>query len=177
MNEEDGGEQGIEREGQRVQREGRGIHRGGQGILSPRVTVFGAGVAGLTAAHELVERGFAVKVVEPTESLDIDGDCEVGGLARSQYSHVSVPEPTSSQGGTSPYPKMRTAWPVIRVPQHIHFSTPVGGQSQIYDPGYVLKPGAPHGGIVLVYSIPYSVKLGEVARALFLGAVAYIKLG
>lgn len=31
---------------------------------TPRVAVFGAGVAGLTAAHELAERGFAVSVYE-----------------------------------------------------------------------------------------------------------------
>ena len=32
-------------------------------ISAPRVTVFGAGCAGLTAAHELVERGFSVKSI------------------------------------------------------------------------------------------------------------------
>ena len=44
-----------------------------------RVTVYGAGVTGLTAAHELVERGFKVRVVAPVEP---------GGSARTQYTHV-----------------------------------------------------------------------------------------
>ena len=50
----------------------------------PVATVFGAGVAGLTAAHELVERGFYVQVVEPEECQEDENACEVGGLARSQ---------------------------------------------------------------------------------------------
>src|SRR5215510_12780588 len=50
----------------------------------PVATVFGAGVAGLTAAHELVERGLYVQVVEPVESQEEEKSCEVGGLARSQ---------------------------------------------------------------------------------------------
>lgn len=42
-----------------------------------RVVVLGAGIAGLTAAHELVERGFKVTVIEK-HSL-------VGGMARTQW--------------------------------------------------------------------------------------------
>lgn len=45
-------------------------------IVKPRVVVFGAGVAGLTAANELVQRGFEVHVVERLE--------RVGGRASSQ---------------------------------------------------------------------------------------------
>lgn len=63
------------------------------------VTVLGAGVTGLTAAHELVERGFRVRVVEK-ETLSIpaliddNGDgsidpseplVDVGGVARTQW--------------------------------------------------------------------------------------------
>jgi len=47
------------------------------------VTIFGAGVAGLTAAHELVERGFRVIVVEPI--AEGEGHLQVGGMARSQH--------------------------------------------------------------------------------------------
>jgi hypothetical protein len=52
-------------------------------------TIFGAGVAGLTAAHELVERGFRVQVWEPTDDQrDPRRGLDVGGLARTQWSRV-----------------------------------------------------------------------------------------
>jgi len=57
----------------------------------PIVTVFGAGIAGLTAAHELVERGFQVQVVEPTSSPTVEYECAVGGLAANQFSRVRAP--------------------------------------------------------------------------------------
>jgi hypothetical protein len=51
------------------------------------VTVYGAGIAGLTAAHELMERGFRVRVVECDHAPGPDGRVgpALGGLARSQY--------------------------------------------------------------------------------------------
>ena len=57
----------------------------------PIVTVFGAGIAGLTAAHELVERGFTVQVVEPTPHPTREYECAVGGLAANQFSRVRSP--------------------------------------------------------------------------------------
>ncbi len=56
------------------------------------VTIFGAGVAGLTAAHELVERGFSVQVWEnqPDPRYPERG-CDVGGMARTQWSGVTWP--------------------------------------------------------------------------------------
>jgi hypothetical protein len=57
----------------------------------PIVTVFGAGIAGLTAAHELVERGFQVQVVEPSRSPTSEYECSVGGLAANQFSRVRAP--------------------------------------------------------------------------------------
>lgn len=47
------------------------------------VAVFGAGIAGLTAAHELALRDFAVQVYEPRAQEN-----QVGGKARTQYWHA-----------------------------------------------------------------------------------------
>jgi len=56
------------------------------------VTIFGAGVAGLTAAHELVERGFSVQIWESqADPRYPQRGCDVGGLARTQWSGVSWP--------------------------------------------------------------------------------------
>ncbi len=53
------------------------------------VAVLGGGMAGLAAAHELVERGFRVTVYEPTAS---------GGKARS----IPVPDRPAATGATFP---------------------------------------------------------------------------
>ncbi len=53
-----------------------------------RVRIYGAGVAGLTAAHELIERGFLVTVIEPEPDSARAQDCAVGGLARTQWSRA-----------------------------------------------------------------------------------------
>ncbi len=58
--------------------------------MTERVAVFGGGVAGLTAAHELAERGFEVTVYEARDRL--------GGKAR------SLPVPSSGSGGRSDLP-------------------------------------------------------------------------
>ena len=59
----------------------------------PTVAVFGAGVAGLTAAHELAERGFAVTVYEAMEDerhtfnppLPGAKPVRLGGMAATQF--------------------------------------------------------------------------------------------
>lgn len=57
------------------------------------VTIFGGGVAGLTAAHELIERGFRVEVWEPKSDERVGArGCAVGGMARTQWSAVEWPE-------------------------------------------------------------------------------------
>src|SRR5215467_13125918 len=56
----------------------------------PKVAVFGGGVAGLSAAHELAERGFEVDVYERKSVL--------GGKAR------SIPVPNSASNGRQPLP-------------------------------------------------------------------------
>jgi hypothetical protein len=60
-------------------------------IELPIITVFGAGIAGLTVAHELVERGFTVQVVEPQEDDFEEYQCSVGGLAANQFCRVRAP--------------------------------------------------------------------------------------
>src|SRR6185503_11146768 len=52
-----------------------------------RAVVIGAGVAGLTAAHELAERHFKVWVVESTRDVDRHAQMSmaIGGMARTQY--------------------------------------------------------------------------------------------
>ncbi|MGW8368094.1 MAG: NAD(P)-binding protein [Gammaproteobacteria bacterium] len=59
-----------------------------QDDLPPLVTVFGAGITGLSAAHELIERGFRVQVVEKDESQLDEYECRVGGMAANQLSRV-----------------------------------------------------------------------------------------
>src|SRR6476620_9612136 len=58
--------------------------------MTERVAVLGGGVAGLTAAHELAERGFEVTVYEARDRL--------GGKAR------SLPVPGSGSGGRADLP-------------------------------------------------------------------------
>ncbi len=51
------------------------------------VNVYGAGIAGLTTAHELMIRGFKVRIVEGDIAMDPEGNegPAIGGLARNQY--------------------------------------------------------------------------------------------
>jgi uncharacterized protein with NAD-binding domain and iron-sulfur cluster len=77
----------------------------------PTVAVLGAGIAGLTAAHELAERGFVVTVYEARED-ERNGlgsepkaaypPVKLGGLAASQYSTVGTHD--GSQAELRPFP-------------------------------------------------------------------------
>ena len=69
---------------------------------APTVVVFGAGIAGLTAAHELAERGFKVTVYEPLVDVRTDKpqplDVRLGGMAATQY---VTPRPFPRPDGTT----------------------------------------------------------------------------
>ncbi|PTL79661.1 FAD-binding protein [Vitiosangium sp. GDMCC 1.1324] len=78
----------------------------------PKVYVYGGGVAGMTAAHELAIRGFKVCVVERERALGIQGMLDLpslGGLARTQYFAISrgqkPPLYYHMQGGTQTLPE------------------------------------------------------------------------
>lgn len=83
-------------------------------VRRPTVAVLGAGIAGLTAAHELAERGFVVTVYEPRrdERHGLGGGpagtyppVKLGGLAASQYSTVGTQD--GSQAELRPFPGRR----------------------------------------------------------------------
>ena len=62
----------------------------GRNLQLPTVTVIGAGIAELTTAHELIERGFPVQVVEAAEDEFVEYACAVGGLAANQFARARL---------------------------------------------------------------------------------------
>lgn len=58
--------------------------------MPKNVVIIGAGVAGLTAAHELAERGYRVTVLDKQVDPHRPGEPGVGGLARTQWSRATV---------------------------------------------------------------------------------------
>src|SRR3984957_13614321 len=80
----------------------------------PTVAILGAGIAGLTAAHELAERGFIVTVYEPRadernglgfEPAGTYPPVKLGGLAASQYSTVGPDDGSNAE--LRPFPGRR----------------------------------------------------------------------
>ena len=63
-----------------------------EALRRERVVIFGAGVTGLSAAHELAERGFEVEVIEECPHPLRPWDCQVGGMARTQWSRFPTGE-------------------------------------------------------------------------------------
>ncbi len=56
------------------------------------VWVFGGGITGLSVAHECIERGYEVYLVEPAEDSWDDDLPAVGGLARTQWAYIPTGE-------------------------------------------------------------------------------------
>ena len=56
----------------------------------PEITIIGAGISGLTVAHELITRGFSVNVYEK--------DNEAGGMAKSKRNENNIPTEHSWRG-------------------------------------------------------------------------------
>ena len=75
------------------------------------VAVFGAGIAGLTAAHELIERGFAVDVYETEAASLFESDCGVGGMARTQWGWAPTAWSLAVDRTSDPWPAKRTGRP------------------------------------------------------------------
>ena len=88
-------------------------------MLDPRsVTIFGGGIAGLTAAHELAERGFRVEVWEKDGGERAGpGRSELGGMARTQWTHVERPTWVKR-----PDEEMKRTKPVVRLDEEIYFA-------------------------------------------------------
>jgi uncharacterized protein with NAD-binding domain and iron-sulfur cluster len=60
-------------------------------LPSKRVVVVGGGIAGLTAAQELAERGYEVEVVENAADPYTPGQPRLGGMARTAWARVPLP--------------------------------------------------------------------------------------
>ena len=86
-----------------------------------RVLVIGGGIAGLTAAHELADRGFGVHVIEKLQGPGQDGRPEpnLGGIAASQWSRP----PAASDNPREQDEKLTPAWSARRTePRYLHDS-------------------------------------------------------
>ena len=145
-----------------------GDRRGKGRNVSPIVTVFGAGIAGLSAAHELIERGFSVQVVEPKTSPDEEFSVEVGGMASNQFGRVKEnplilhgPEPIDEDERDEfrqtiervllyRTPRMHQVQPRFPIPWRIRFarkapsdtSTPTPPAGVVQDSGGTVAPVA-----------------------------------
>src|SRR5262245_11795464 len=75
--------------------------------------VFGAGVTGLTAAHELVERGFMVFVVEAENDPIHPGEPLVGGLAATQWASIPMQSVRGEIRADEQLRGFNRAWPPL----------------------------------------------------------------
>ena len=126
-----------------------------------RVAVLGGGMAGLTVAHELVERGFKVDVYEPValggkaRSIDVAGTRRAAAASRSPASTASASSPASTttsrtRCGGSPTARTRTAsGTTSSTPPRASRSAPNGragrasSSASLYDPTEALTRRGP----------------------------------
>lgn len=101
-------------------RRSRGVRVKQHRIAGPTVTVVGAGIAGLTAAHELIERGFVVQVVESAVRPESPNEVAVGGMARSHYGRV--PEVVQPPTNLTPHAQMQRVSPPVCVSERVFFA-------------------------------------------------------
>jgi len=103
-----------------------------------QVAVFGAGIAGLTAAHELVERGFDVEVYEVAEPSILDRfdglACSVGGVARTQWGRVEIDEYAPGQPGLGNGPPAPFDHSPVQ-PLRLHLDPPDGRNRAYFQAG------------------------------------------
>lgn len=83
------------------------------------VSIFGAGIAGLTIAHELANRGFQVDVYEQSDSI--------GGMAKSKRIDISqIPTEHSWRGYLPFYQNLFDIMRQISIPSNLeHFSNTI----------------------------------------------------
>lgn len=79
-------------------------------IKRKRAVIFGAGVAGLTAAHELAERGFKVFVIESEEDPRHPFRPLIGGMAATQWSRLPF---TNRIGSARDWPNDGRMFPAL----------------------------------------------------------------
>jgi hypothetical protein len=78
---------------------------------TPVIWVFGGGITGLTVAHECIERGYDVYLVEPAEDSWENHLPAVGGVARTQWAYI--PSEGEADSATAPITR---ALPFVRHP-------------------------------------------------------------
>lgn len=86
---------------------------------SPVVWVFGGGITGLSVAHECIERGYEVYVVEPAEDSWNHAMPAVGGLARTQWAYIpphDKKKQEAAKAGGAKEPSLVRALPFVRHP-------------------------------------------------------------
>lgn len=92
-------------------------------VAAPVVWIFGGGITGLSVAHECIERGYDVFLVEPSEDTWENHLPAVGGVAKTQWAYI--PNGTAGPGASDDLPpeQLVRALPFVRHPT-FEFSEP-----------------------------------------------------
>ena len=89
---------------------------------TPVIWVFGGGITGLTVAHECIERGYDVYLVEPAEDSWENHLPAVGGVARTQWAYI--PSEEEADAGSGPITR---ALPFVRHPTFEYSEEEIAG--------------------------------------------------